>query len=111
MNERGPGHWRFENSLLEDAEFKKKMISNINTSKEDELTDPNMRWKWIKFKIRLFSIEFRPAKRRECRKEINDLQDRLQSLIEQEDLHGSPDNVEEIHSIKRELKEITYRSQ
>lgn len=42
MNERGPGHWRFDNSLLQDPAFKEKMLQHIRISKEEELSDPNL---------------------------------------------------------------------
>lgn len=102
----GPGHWKFNNDLLADPTFKEKMLNHINLWKEDELSNPNARWEWLKYKIRLFSIEYNAAKKREHRKMEKELKDRLSQLDNQQDLQGDPDAAEEIASIKRELKEI-----
>lgn len=104
---RGPGHWRFDNSLLADPIFREKMFQHIDTLKEDQLSDPNLRWEWFKYKIRDFSIDYMHNKRQEHKKLIKDLQDRLLYLAKAHDLKGSLEIIEEVASIKRELKEIS----
>lgn len=104
-NLRGPGHWRFDNSLLQDMTFKEKMVEYINLIKEDELSNPNFRWEWIKFKIKTFSTKYKSKKKRELSKEVSDLQHRLQFLADNNDLRGSPYILEGVNSIKPDLKE------
>lgn len=106
LDTRGPGHWRFDNTFLGDADYREKMLQHINTVKQEELSDPNLRWEWVKYKIRLFTIEYSSSKKRKQRQEIKELQDRLKLLAELQDLRGSPDTLEEVASIKRQLKEI-----
>lgn len=104
-NLRGPGHWRFDNNLLRDAGFKEKLVEHINLIKEDLLSNPNSQWEWIEFKIKTFSIQYSLAQKREQKKEVKDLQNRLQLLANNNDLRGSLDILEEVNSIKHDLKE------
>lgn len=102
---RGPGFWRMNNLLLNDPEFVAEMRQNILDSLEEELQDPNMRWEWIKFKIRSFAISYGINKTRQEKKHINSLEKRLKFLAEVFDLTASPDIVSEVESLKRELAE------
>lgn len=105
-NARGPGHWKFNNDLLVDPEFRRRMIDCINLCREDDLSNPNAMWEWLKFKIRLFVIQYHANKKREQRKLEKSLRDRLLFLDNDQNTQGHPDPAEEIASIKRELKEI-----
>lgn len=104
--ERGPGHWKFNNDLLTLPEFKSQMLALITLCKEDELSNPNTKWEWLKYKIRLFAIEFHSAKKREKTKMVKDLQERLNFLDNSQYTQGNPEATEEIASIRREIKEI-----
>ena len=50
---KGRGSWKFNNSLLEDSEYVKKIHEYLNTG-QDELKgmDPRLKWDFIKMKIR-----------------------------------------------------------
>lgn len=104
---RGPGHWRFDNFLLTDPNFKREMTQHIETVKQEDFSNPNTRWEWIKYKIRSFCIEYKTNKNRQQKKLVKDLQDRLQFLAEKHDLGGSQEVIDEVQSIKRELKDIS----
>lgn len=89
-NQRGPGHWKFDNNLLHDPAFQDKLLDRIRLAMEEEFTNPNTRWEWLKFKIRQFSMEYKSSKNREHKKEVKALQYRLQLLAVNNDPHGSP---------------------
>lgn len=103
---RGPGFWRFDNTLLSDQTFVQQMRQHIEDALSEEFDDPNTSWEWTKYKIREHSIEYKINKNREKRALISSLEKRLRFLAESHDLSDSSDTVQEVESIKRELSEI-----
>lgn len=100
---RGPGFWRFDNTLLSDTTF----VQEIRTTIEEALeVDPNLAWEWTKHKIREHCISYTIKRNRESRALISTLTKRLESLAQDHDLSDSPEVVQEVASIKRELAEI-----
>ena len=61
---RGPSSCKFNNSLTTDKCFVDSMKSNIPTFYEEsrELKDPVMRWEFLKYKIRQFTINYSKEK-------------------------------------------------
>ena len=61
---RGPSSWKFNNSLTTDKCFVDLMKSNIPTFHEEsrELKDLVMRWEFLKYKIRQFTINYSKEK-------------------------------------------------
>ena len=57
---RGPGFWKFNNSLFENEEFVTKLILNAK-EKYREVTF----WEMLKMEIRIFSIRFAKGKAKE----------------------------------------------
>lgn len=103
---RGPGYWKFDNTLLHDKNFVTEMTECIRIALLEDMENPNSKWEWTKYKIRQFSIEYLLKKKREQKKLIAKLEKRLQFLAENNDLSDSPNVVTEVRSIKRELSEI-----
>ena len=66
---RGPGFWKFNNSLLENEEFVTKLKFLILNGKEKyrEVTDKRLFWEMIKMETRIFSIRFAKRKAKEKR--------------------------------------------
>ena len=66
---RGPGFWKFNNSLLENEEFVTKLKFLILNAKEKyrEVTDKRLFWEMIKMETRIFSIRFAKRKANEKR--------------------------------------------
>jgi hypothetical protein len=52
-NTKGPGLWKFNNSLLDDAKYVRLIIELINKLKEDEQNyeDKRLWWEYFKYKI------------------------------------------------------------
>lgn len=103
---RGPGFWRFQNTLLADQEFTDQLTDHINEVAQEEFDQPTVLWDWIKYKIRAFCIQYTIKRNRETRKIVSQLEARLKELAEEHDLTDSEDVVLEVTSIKRELGEI-----
>ena len=57
---RGPSSWKFNNSLTTDKCIVDSMKSNIPTLYEEsrELKDPAMRWEFLEYQIRQFTINY-----------------------------------------------------
>lgn len=106
MANRGPGFWRMNNLLLTDKDFMTKMRQHILENLEEDLHDPNLKWEWIKYKIRSFAISYGITKARQERQHVTSLEKRLTTLAETHDLTATPDIAHEAQSIKRELAEI-----
>lgn len=103
---RGPGYWRFDNMLLTDPEFTKEMSEHIDEVQLESLSDPNLHWEWVKYKIRSFCINYSINRNRRQKQQVKDLEDRLNTLAKEHDMTDSPEVVEEVESTKRELREI-----
>lgn len=101
---RGPGYWRFNNYWLTDNDFTEEMRVRIQNAMEDDMTNPNTRWEWVKYKIREFSIAYTIRRSREQKTWIAQAEKRLLLLTENEE--PAPEVVLEISSLKRELAEV-----
>ena len=61
----GPGSWKFNNSLLLDNVFVQKMEVLINNFlNENGTLEPHLKWEYLKYNIRKFSMSFSKAKAR-----------------------------------------------
>ena len=78
--QRGPGFWKMNTSLLTDENFVQKMKEKLDQWKKEgeEFSDVRVAWDWIKYKVRLFCINYSKevAKTKRVREEM--LQRKLQ---------------------------------
>ena len=80
-DKRGPGYWKFNNSLVNDKLF----VSQMNSKIEDyfhetmEISNPVIRWDFLKFKIRQFCISYSKQKIRERKQKRMSLESNLKS--------------------------------
>ena len=70
---KGPGFWKMNTSLLSDENFIQLMKTNLEIWKEGkDFSDKRVAWDWIKYKVRLFSMQYskelRERKRKVCRR-------------------------------------------
>ena len=112
QQKRGPGYLKFNNSLLENEDFVKKMSFIIKhaAEKHKDIADKRLYWEMLKMEIRLLAIRF--AKRK-VNTERNIELDLLQKL-EQINLRidATPENsslVNEARKLKIELDEIAVQ--
>ena len=58
--QRGPGFWKMNTSLLTDENFVQKMKEKLDQWKKEgeEFSDVRVAWDWIKYNVRLFTINY-----------------------------------------------------
>ena len=68
---KGPGFWKMNTSLLNDTSFIEKMKQKIAVWREEakEIEDKRVSWDWIKYNVRLFSIEYSKSRAKTIREE------------------------------------------
>ena len=77
---RGPGYWRFNNSLLTDRNFIEQMndlLDDVNISNTD---NPIEKWETCKLEIKSFCVAYGKEKSIRNRNEILDLQNELKQI-------------------------------
>ena len=109
---RGPGTWKFNNSLLEDDDFKERIsfyYPQIH-EKYTDVKDKQLLWELIKMEIRMETIKYSKDKRYKLRKRELTLQKELQDLdykICNTEFETLDQNVlVEYETAKEELKKI-----
>ena len=79
---RGPGYWRFNNSLLSDNEYLALLRSKIPefVEKYKEVEDKGLFWEMVKMEIRGLTVRFSKLKTKRNRDEENLLSSRFAQL-------------------------------
>ena len=81
---RGKGLWKFNNSLSMNSDFQTKMKFHIKSTLEtleiEGITDLQVRWEFLKYEIRKFSIEFSKLQAQNTKKEKMFLENKLKKL-------------------------------
>ena len=107
-DQRGPGFWKFNNSLLTDKEYTKLISKKIPefASKYHEVTDKGLLWEMIKMEIRAATILFSKRKAKENRNEERNLLEKFNCL--QEQIRSTFDEAKkaEIDRVKSKLAKV-----
>ena len=100
--QRGPGFWKMNTSLLTDENFVQKMKEKLDQWKKEgeEFSDVKVAWDWIKYKVRLFCINYSKEVAKTKREREEKLQRKLQ--IAQAQFQQAP--CEEVEKILDECK-------
>lgn len=79
---RGPGSWKFNNSLVEDNEYVKLIKENYPAIREKylDLKDNRLKWESIKMELRSLTILYTKHKGKKCRNRVTELQNRLEAF-------------------------------
>ena len=81
---RGKGLWKFNNSLSMNSNFQTKMKclikSTLETLDTGRINDLQVRWEYLKYEIRKFSIEFSKLQAQNTKKEKMFLENKLKKL-------------------------------
>ena len=84
MPTRGKGFWKFNNSLISNDEYVEKMKNQISETlhmlDQDKITDKHLRWEFLKYEIRKFTINFSKKLVKEENKDQNFLEKELKKL-------------------------------
>lgn len=112
QEKRGPGYWKFSNSLLENEEFVTKMSFMIKhaVGKHQGITDKRLYWEMLKMEIRIFAIRFAKRKANEERSTEQNLFRNLEEINSRID--ASPENTalaDEAKKLRIELDEIAVQ--
>lgn len=103
---RGPGIWRFDNSLLMDKTFVLEMSRFLETCvHHDELASPHDQWDFIKYRIRNFCISFTRRAKSRLKSQMDNIRKEIQQL-ELENPASHPNRDELYRSKKRELADL-----
>lgn len=103
---RGPGLWRFDVTLLANADFTQQMTDLIQSILEQPpISDPVHLWDWIKYEIRKFTRSFEQRIRTQMRARSDKLNSDLVELMRKRD-GGEGDLDERISSVCDNLAEL-----
>ena len=109
-NPRGPGFWKFNNSLLEDKEYTIKILEFYPQLREKYhyVNDKQLFWKLIKMEIRSTTISFSKGKAQAIRKHEAEIKQQLDELDKIICNSQNLDNIDEIlkqyDDLKKELQ-------
>ena len=77
----GKGLWKFNKSLLLNKEYvekiKEHILLTIKMLDNDDLRDEQVRWEYLKYEIRKFTIRFSKTLANEVRKETQSLEEKV----------------------------------
>jgi len=103
---RGPGFWKFNNSLLKVKEYIERVTKSSPTflSKYEDLTNKGLFWEMVKMEIRATTIVFAKRKAKQKRDEEKELLQQLSNLQEQLRSNFNDTTKTEIDRVKSKLK-------
>ena len=110
---RGPGFWKFNNSLLKDDTFVKNLAEKIPEFKDKHtyLTDKGLYWDMLKMEIRGFCVQYSKRKNRDKRNEERDHQKQIDTLMIALQTNRTKDNITRLHTLRARLNQIAeYRT-
>ena len=106
-NNRGPGLWKFNNSLLDDHTYCKKVHEVIATAWENDTQTSEFKWEYLKFNIQTTTIQYSKQKarlRRELEHNITEQMDALYKIKCEDSLTTVQET--EYQSLMRVLEEL-----
>ena len=105
-NPRGPGFWKFNNSLLEDKEYTTKILELYPQFREKYhyVNDQQLFWQLIKMEIRSTTISFSKGKAQAIRKHEAEIKQQLDELDKIICNSQNFDNIDEILKQYADLK-------
>ena len=84
MPTRGQGFWKFNNSLTSNSEYVEKMknqiLETLRMLNQDKITDKHLRWEFLKYEIRKFTMNFSKNLVKKENKDRNFLEKELNRL-------------------------------
>ena len=103
---KGPGFWKFNNSLLNDEEFKRQLSNIIEKEKnaQTENQDKRVQWEMLKYIIKQFCIKYSKNKQKKVKTRQQVLEIHLIDLEKQ--ISTDETKMHEYEATKSELKLI-----
>ena len=109
-NPRGPGFWKFHNSLLEDKEYTTKILELYPQLREKYhyVNDKQLFWELIKMEIRSTTISFSKGKAQAIRKHEAEIKQQLDELAKiicnSQNLDNTDEILKQYDDLKKELQ-------
>ena len=106
---KGPGFWKFNQSLLQDETYVSHLRAEITKFKQKyiDVKDLSLRWDLIKMEIRGFTIQYSKNKARKRRAEENHLQKQINDLYKKAELQPNDKTIiTDINNARSRLREI-----
>ena len=108
---RGRGLWKFNNSLIENEEYvlqmKKFILDTLNELFTENILDDQVKWEYLKYNIRKYTIKFSKELAKNTNKTIDDLETKLKHYEKHENY---VDNID-YKVCKLQLDEIYEKKQ
>ena len=111
-SDKGKGYWRLNNSFLSEEAY----INGIRTGAEEwqaeceQFTDERMKWEYVKYKIRQFSIQYGIEKAKTKHDKEEELENTLNKLEKEEDSNNNPERAawltDRIANVRADLAEL-----
>ena len=104
----GEGYRKFNNSLVNDKLFVSQMNSKLENYFHEtmEISNPVIRWDFLKFKMRQFCMSYSKQKSREKKQKRMSLESKLKKLENDITVMSTDLELKEYNSIKQELEQI-----
>ena len=108
---RGPGFWKFNNSLLSDTKYVEILSSQIPNvaKKHQDVKAKGLYWEMIKMEIRAFTIKYSKQKAKETHDEEKALLAKLVKLQANLQEHYNASDKIEMDRVKSNLSNISAR--
>ena len=108
---RGPGFWKFNNSLLRDEAYVNELRKNVNLykAKYESIDDKGLKWDLIKMEIRGFIVKYSKLKAKRRKNDELLLQNKINEL--QLKLETTPNNsqyLNDLYAAKLRLQKIMH---
>ena len=105
---RGPGFWKFNNSLLNDNIFIDQLENRISEYKRKYcyLEDKGLALDMIKMEIRGFCVQYCKRKNRERRVAEKELSDQIDTLLKILATHRTKENITKLYCLRSKLDKL-----
>ena len=100
-DKRGPGYWKLNVLLLENEEYKSKVIELINEIQRCDISNAKQRWELLKIKIKELSIKFSAELAKKTKGEVTRIESKLAEFDKLDVL--TEDQTLEKHSLQNVL--------
>ena len=108
---KGPGYFKINNSIINDNLYKNQIENAINeTIETNNNSNPNILWELIKGTIRNVSIKYSSYMKKEKEKREKELINNIEQLQGAYLIDNNDDVLEEINTLKQELDIIINRT-
>ena len=107
-SKRGPSFWKFNSKLVNDNEYCQLLDGNFKMWLEEfkEIFDKRVLWDLLKYKIRLFTIDYSKIKARSRRANLIEVEGKLRCCKEKCDTEPSIQNFEELERTQANYDEL-----